>query len=62
MAETVNIRELDEYLQQVVQALGRTVTYAIPHVKDASIAEKAIRDCDEILTVIMAGEVAAWLD
>jgi hypothetical protein len=62
MPEAVNLRELDAYLQQVVQALQKTVSYAIPHAKEPNIAEKAIRDCDEILSVIMAGEVAAWVD
>ena len=61
MAQATNTVELDEYLEQVVQALHRTVNYAIPHVKDPGIADKAIRDCKEILDVVMEGKVSEWL-
>ena len=62
MTQTVNTKEVDEYLEQVVQALHRTVRYAIPHVKQESeVADKAVRDCEEILSVVMEGNVAEWL-
>jgi hypothetical protein len=61
MSQAVNTAELDEYLEQVVQALRRTVSYAIPHVKDAEIAEKAVRDCEEMISVVMEGKVSEWL-
>lgn len=60
--QAVNINEVDEYLEQVVQALHRTVRYAIPHVKqEPEVADKAVRDCEEILSVVMAGNVADWV-
>lgn len=62
MAQAVNTKEIDEYLEQVVQALHRTVRYAIPHVKkDAEVAGKAVKDCEEILSVVMEGNVSEWL-
>jgi hypothetical protein len=61
MSQAVNTAELDEYLEQVVQALRRTVNYAVPHVKEPTIADKAVRDCGEILAVVMEGNVAEWL-
>ncbi len=61
MAQAVNSVEIDEYLQQVVRALHRTVSYAIPHVKDAEITEKAVRDCEEMISMVMEGKVSEWL-
>jgi len=61
MAQATNTAELNEYLEQVVQALHRTVNYAVPHVKDPIIANKAIKDCKEILDVVMEGKVSEWL-
>jgi hypothetical protein len=61
MTELQNAAELDAYLQQVVQALHRTVNYALPRLKDDDQTDKAIRDCDEILTVILAGRVSDWI-
>ena len=61
-AQQINTKEVDEYLEQVVQALHRTVRYAIPHVKqDAEVTDKAVRDCQEILSVIMEGNVSDWV-
>ena len=60
-AQAVNTKEIDEYLEQVVQALHRTVNYAIPHVKDTKITDKAVQDCAELLGVVMEGKVAEWL-
>lgn len=61
MTELQNAAELDAYLQQVVQALHRTVSYALPRLNDDTEAEKALRDCDEILAVILAGRVSDWI-
>ena len=61
MAQAVNTKELDEYLQQVVQALHKTVGYAIPHAKEPEIAARALGDCEEILAVVMEGDVSEWL-
>ena len=61
MAQAVNTKEVDEYLEQVVQALHRTVRYAIPHVKEPEVADQAVRDCEDILSVVMEGNVSEWL-
>jgi hypothetical protein len=61
MTQTISTAELDEHLQQVVQALHRTVGYAIPHAKEPEIAARALRDCEEILAVVMEGDVSEWL-
>ena len=61
MTQAGNAAEMDEYLEQVVQALRRTVNYAIPHVKDPEIAAKAVEDCKEILDVVMEGKVLEWV-
>ena len=57
-----NTEKLDEHLLEVVQALHGAVKQGIPHVNDAKIVDKAIRDCKEILDVIMAGKVSEWLN
>ncbi len=61
MTAIKNAAELDAYLQQVVQALHRTVGYAMPRLQDVELAEKALHDCDEILTFVLAGRVSEWL-
>ena len=57
-----NTEKLDEHLLEVVQALHGAVKQGIPHVNDPKIVDKAIRDCKEILDVIMAGKVSEWLN
>jgi len=61
MTQAPNTVELDEHLKEVVNALHRAVGYAMPHIKDPKIADKAIRDCKEILEVVMEGNVAEWV-
>lgn len=61
MAQAAKTVELDEHLREVVQALHRAVNYAMPHVNDPKIADKAIQDCKEILDVVMEGKVSEWL-
>jgi hypothetical protein len=61
MTQAPNTVQLDEHLKEVVTALHRAVGYAIPHVKDPKIADKAIQDCKEILDVVMEGKVSEWL-
>lgn len=56
-----NTEALDEYLKEIVQALHKTVGYAMPHVKEPAIADRAIHDCEEILAVVMEGKVSEWL-
>jgi hypothetical protein len=61
MTQVINAAELDAYLLQVVQALHRTVNYALPRLNDEKEADKALEDCEEILTLVLDGRVADWL-
>ena len=61
MTQAPNTVELDEHLKEVVNALHRAVGYAMPHIKDPKIADQAIHDCKEILSVVMEGNVSKWL-
>jgi hypothetical protein len=61
MPQAPNTVELDEHLKEVVHALHSAVSYAMPHVNDPKIVDKAIQDCGEILDVVMEGNVAEWV-
>ena len=61
MPHVPNTLELDEHLKEVVNALHRAVNYAMPHLNDPKITDKAIQDCKEILDVVMEGNVSEWL-
>lgn len=63
MIETTPIRDpLDEFLREVVRALQAAVNRGTQSVSsDASVAEKTLEDCKEILDVIMAGHVKEWI-
>lgn len=61
MPQAPNTVEMDEHLKEVVRALHSAVNYAMPHVNDPKVADKAIRDCKEILDVVMEGRVSEWL-
>lgn len=61
MSQAPHTVELDEHLKEVVQALHGAVNWAIPHVDDPKIVDKAIRDCKEILDVVLEGNVSEWL-
>ena len=53
---------LDEYLMQVVQTLQTAVNQGMRRVADdAQAASKPIEDCEEMLDIIMAGDVKEWL-
>ena len=56
-----NIEKLDEHLLEIVRALHGAVKQGISHLADPKIVDKAIHDCEEILGVIMAGDVKTWL-
>jgi hypothetical protein len=54
---------LDDYLREVVQTLQAAVTQGMRKAaNDPGAATPQITDCEEILGVIMAGDVRAWLD
>jgi hypothetical protein len=53
---------LDDYLREVVQSLRQVTDRGIRKVHDhPDDAQHAIEDCEEILAVIMAGDVQSWL-
>jgi hypothetical protein len=57
-----NTEALDEHLLEVVRALHGAVKQGVSHSKDPKVMDNAIRDCKEILEVIMAGDVKEWLN
>ncbi|MBI2985884.1 MAG: hypothetical protein HYY45_03870 [Deltaproteobacteria bacterium] len=61
MPQAPNTEALDEHLKDVVQALHGAVNWAMPHLNDPKIVDKAIQDSKEILDVIMEGKVSDWL-
>ena len=53
---------LDDYLREVVQTLHAAVSQGMRRAADdPQAANPQITDCEEILDVIMAGEVTTWL-
>ncbi len=56
-----NTEELDAHLKDVVTALHGAVNWAMPHMNDPKIVDKAIQDCKEILDVVLEGKVSEWL-
>ena len=60
MSQAAHTIELDEHLKEVVQALHSAVNYAMPHIRDPKVADKAIEDCKEILDTVMEGKVSEW--
>jgi hypothetical protein len=53
---------LDDYLREVVQTLHTAVNQGMRRAADdPHAAAPQITDCQEILTVIMAGDVNEWL-
>ncbi|HXG50847.1 MAG TPA: hypothetical protein VNN77_05490 [candidate division Zixibacteria bacterium] len=62
MQPAPNTEALDQQLKEFIQAIQNAVSRAIPHVKDdEKLVEQAIHDCQEILDVVMEGNVAEWL-
>jgi hypothetical protein len=62
MTDAPDFHALDEHLQEMVLALHAAVKGAMPHIKDdPALVDQAIRDCEEILEVILDGNVAEWL-
>lgn len=56
-----NTEKLDEHLLEVVRALHGAVKQGVSHSKEDKIMENAIKDCKEILDVILEGNVKEWL-
>ena len=62
MTSAHDFHALDEHLQEMVLALHAAVKGALPHIKDdPALVDQAIRDCGEILDVVLEGNVAEWL-
>ena len=61
MSQALHTEELDEHLKEVVHALHSAVNWAMPHVSDPKVADRAIQDCKEILDTVMEGKVSEWL-
>jgi len=61
MAQAPNTEALDDHLKSVVDALHGAVRWAMPHIDDPKIADKAIQDCREILDIVMEGNVSEWV-
>jgi hypothetical protein len=54
---------LDDYLREVVQTLQTAVSQGMRRAADdPRAATPQIADCEDILTVIMAGDVKDWLN
>jgi hypothetical protein len=58
----LNNEKLDEHLLEVVRAIHGAVKQGVSHSNDPKVMDNAIRDCEEILDVIMAGNVSEWLN
>lgn len=61
MTQAPNTHALDEHLKEMVLALHAAVGRAMPHVKDdPKLVDQALRDCAEILEVVLEGNVSEW--
>ena len=62
MTATPPSRALYDHLQEMVLAIHAAVNRAMPHLNDdPGLVDRAIRDCQEILDVVLDGNVAEWL-
>jgi hypothetical protein len=62
IAPTPLAEPLDDYLREVVQTLHTAVSQGMRRAADdPKAATRQITDCEEILGVIMAGDVKDWL-
>jgi hypothetical protein len=62
MPQVPNTEKLDEHLLEIVRALHGAVKQGVSHPNDVRVMDNAIRDCKEILDVIMVGKVTEWLN
>ena len=62
IAPTPIAAALDDYLREVVQTLHTAVNQGMRKAADdPKAATPQIADCEEIISVIMAGDVKDWL-
>ena len=62
MPQAPNTEALDEHLKDIIQAVHSAVNWAMPHLDDPKIVDKALQNCKEILDVVMEGNVSEWLE
>jgi hypothetical protein len=62
IAPTPLAAPLDDYLREVVQTLQAAVTQGMRRAaEDPSAAAPQLADCEDILRVIMTGDVNEWI-
>jgi len=61
MPQAAHTEELDEHLKTIIQAVHGAVNWAMPHLDDPKIIDKALQDCQEMLDEVMRGNVSEWL-
>ncbi len=62
MTQAPNTEALDEHMKEMVRALHAAVSRAMPHVNDdPKLVDQALRDCKDILDVVLEGNVSEWL-
>jgi len=62
MTQAPNTVVLDEHLRHVVLALHAAINRAMPHLGDnPGLVDQAIRDCKEMLDVVLEGNVSEWI-
>ena len=62
MTQAPNTQALDEHMKEMVLALHAAVNRAMPHLKDdPKLVDQALRDCEEIMDVVLEGNVSEWL-
>ena len=62
MAQAPKTAELDEHLKDCITAIHGAVNKAIPNIKDEKIVDQALKDCQEVLDMVMEGKVSEWLE
>jgi len=62
MEAAPNTEAIDQQFKEFIQGLKKAVGAGIPHLKDdQKIVDQAIADCQEILDVVMEGNVKEWI-
>ena len=55
--------KLDEYLNDMIQAVYSACSMAMAHIKDDEpTVDRALEDCEEVLGTVMGGQVDEWLE
>ncbi len=62
MAQAPRSAAIDEHLKECIAAVHGAVNRAIPNVQDEKIVDQALRDCQEVLDMVMEGKVSEWVE